>query len=169
MNTKTIDIFPRKTLNINSTLDNLQQEQLVQIFQNHSTTFSQKYNDMKGMHQSTCIHHIYIQENAKPVRQPQRRINLALKDVVKIELQKLLNVNFIQPISDSQWVSPSVIVPNGNGKLRVCVVYRELNKATLKDHFPFPFIDQVLDTLEGKKYFSFLDGFSSYNQIQISP
>ena len=44
-----------------------------------------------------------------------------------------------------------------------------INKATLKDNFPLPFIDQVLDTLEGKKYFSFLDGFSGYNQIQLAP
>ena len=80
----------------------------------------------------------------------------------------MLNVNFIYPISDSQWVSPLVIVPKKNGKWRVCVDYRELNKATLKDHFPLPFIDQVLDTLVGKKYFSFLDGFSGYIQIQVA-
>jgi hypothetical protein len=91
-----------------------------------------------------------------------------LKEVVKEELQKLLNVNFIYPISDSQWVSPLVIVPKKNNKWWVCIDYRELNKATLKDHFPLPFIDKVLDTLGGKKYFSFLDGFSRYNQIQIA-
>ena len=79
---------------------------------------------------------------------------------------KLLNVGFIYPISDSQWVSPLVIVPKKNGNWQVCIYYRELNKATLKDHFPLPFIDQVLDTLAGKKYFSFLDGFNGYNQIR---
>ena len=56
-----------------------------------------------------------------------------------------------------------------NGKWRSCVDYRELNKATKKDHFPLPFIDQVLDGPAGKKLFSFLDGFSGYNQIQINP
>ena len=61
------------------------------------------------------------------------------------------------------------MVPKKNGKWRICVDYRELNKATQKDHFPLPFIDQVLDTLVGKKLFSFLDGFSGYNQIQIAP
>ena len=60
-------------------------------------------------------------------------------------------------------------MPKKNGKWRICVNYRELNKATKKDHFPLPFIDQVLDGLVGKKFFSFLDGFSGYNQIQISP
>ena len=47
--------------------------------------------------------------------------------------------------------------------------YRELNKSTQKYHFPLPFIDHVLDTLAGKKFLSFLDGFSGYNQIQIAP
>jgi len=95
-------------------------------------------------------------------------LNLHLKDIVKEELQKLLDVNFIYPISDSKWVSPLVVVPKKNGKQHICVDYRELNKATHKDHFPLPFIDQVLDTLARKKFFYFWDGFNSYNQIQIT-
>ena len=80
-----------------------------------------------------------------------------------------METRFIYPISDSEWVSPLVIVPKKNGKWRVYVDYRELNKATQKYHFPLPFIDQVLDTLSRKKFFSFLDGFSGYNQIHIAP
>ena len=76
----------------------------------------------------------------KTVRQPQRRMNPALKNIVKEELQKLLDVGLIYPISDSQWVSPLVIIPKNNGKWWVCIDYRELNKETQKDHFPFPFI-----------------------------
>ena len=68
-------------------------------------------------------------------------MNPNLREIVKEELQKLLNVNFIYPILDSQWVSPLVIVPNKNGKWRVCIEYWELNKATLKYHFPLSFID----------------------------
>jgi len=80
-------------------------------------------------------------------------MNPNLREYVKEELQILLDVNFIYPISDTQWVSPLVIVPKNNRKCRLCIDYRELNKATLKYHFPLPFIDQVLDTLAGKKYF----------------
>jgi len=96
-------------------------------------------------------------------------MNPALKDIVKEELQKLLDAGFIYPISDSEWVFPLALVPKKNGKWRICVDYHELNKATKKDHFPLPFIDQVLDGLVGKMFFSFLDGFSGYNQIQINP
>ena len=96
-------------------------------------------------------------------------MNPDLKNIVKEGLQKLLDVGFIYPISDSQWVSPLVIVLKNNGKWWIYVDYRELNKATQKDHFPLPFIDQVVDTLAGKKLFSFLDRFKGYNQIQIAP
>ena len=60
-------------------------------------------------------------------------------------------------------VSPLVIVTQENGKWRVFVDYKELNNATLNYHYTLPFINQVLDTLVGKQYLSFLDGFSGYN------
>jgi hypothetical protein len=164
-----VEIHPGKTLNINAKLDSSQQKKLIEILRKHSSAFAWDYTDMKGIHPNLCTHHIYLKEDSRPIRQPQRRMNPALKDIVKGELQKLLDVNFIYPISDSKWVSPLVIVSKKNGKWRICVDYRELNKVTLKDYFPLPFIDQVLDTLAGKKYFSFLDGFSGYNQIQITP
>eukprot|EP00253_Pinus_taeda_P023927 PITA_23927 len=96
-------------------------------------------------------------------------MNPNLREIVKEELQILLNAGFVYPISNNEWVSPLVIVPKKNGKWRVCVDYRALNKATQKDHFPLPFIDQVLNSLSGKRFFSFLDGFSGYNQIKIAP
>ena len=108
--------------------------------------------------------------NISPIKNPQRRMNPALKDIVKEELQKLLTIGFIYPILNSKWVSPLVVVPKKvTGKWHICVYFRELNKATLKYYFPLPFIDQVLDTLSGKQYFSFLDGYSGYNHIFIAP
>ena len=52
---------------------------------------------------------------------------------------------------------------------RICIDYRKLNKATRKDHFPLPFLDQVLDRLEGHEYYCFIDGYSGYNQIVVAP
>ena len=66
---------------------------------------------MPRIHHATCTHHIYIDDKIRPLRQPQCRMNPILKEIVKEELQKLLKVGFIYPISDSQWVSPLVVVP----------------------------------------------------------
>ncbi|GLJ06692.1 hypothetical protein SUGI_0045310 [Cryptomeria japonica] len=124
---------------------------------------------MNGTNPAVYTHRIYIKDECCPLKKPQRRVNPALKEIVKEELKKLLKAGFIYPISDNQWVSPLVIVLKKGGKWRVCVDYRALNLATRKDHFPLPFVDQLLDSLAGKRYFSFLDGFSGYNHIQIAP
>ena len=108
---------------------------------------------MPGIHPETYIHHIYTDDDLRLLRQPQRRMNPMLREIVKEELQKILNVEFIYPISENQWISLLCVVPKTNGKWRIYVDYRELNKETLEDHFPLPFIDQVLDALARKTIF----------------
>ena len=110
-----------------------------------------------------------------------------MKEVVRKEVLKWLNAGFIYAISNSFWVSPVHLVPKKGGFTvirnekneliptrtvtgwRVCIDYRKLNTVTRKDHFPLPFIDQMLDRLAGHPHFCFLDGYSGYNQIAIAP
>ena len=146
-----------------------QEEELCDMLREHLDTFVWSYKEMKRVHHPMCTHHNYFKEGCKTVHQPQRRMNPTLKDIIKEELQKLLDAGFIYPILDSEWVLPLVLVPKKNWKWRICFNYRKLNKATKKDHFPLHFIDQVLDGLAGKKFFSFLDGFNGYNQIETIP
>ncbi|RDX70068.1 Retrovirus-related Pol polyprotein from transposon 17.6, partial [Mucuna pruriens] len=121
-----------------------------------------------------------MEEEAKPIRQQQRRMNLTILDVVKKEVTKLLVVGIIYPISDSEWMSLVQVVPkksrmtvtkNQHDELvpmriqnswRMCIDYRRLNQATHKDHF-------LLEKLSRKSHYYFLDGFSRYMQIHISP
>ncbi|BBH06778.1 transposable element gene [Prunus dulcis] len=128
-----------------------------------------------------------MEEEHKPSVEHQRRLNPNMKEVVRAEVLKLLDAGIIYPISDSSWVSPTQVVPkkggmtvvkNENNELvptrtvtgwRVCIDYRKLNSATRKDHFPLPFIDQMLERLAGHAYYCFLDGYSGYNQIPIAP
>ncbi|GMJ16156.1 hypothetical protein HRI_005284800 [Hibiscus trionum] len=109
-----------------------------------------------------------------------------MQEVVRKEIIKWLDAGIIYAILDSKWVSPVQCVPKKGGITvvtnkdnvliptrtvtgwRVCMDYRKLNKATRKDHFPLPFIDQMLDRLAGKPYYCFLDGYSGYNQIAIA-
>jgi len=120
---KTIEISPGKTLNIGAFLETSQERILLDLLIKYQKAFAWDYTDMQGIHLETCTHHIYTDTSIQPVRQPQRRMNPLLKEIVRDELQKLLKVKFIYPISDSQWVSPLVIVPKKNGKWRVCVDY----------------------------------------------
>ncbi|KAL4354091.1 hypothetical protein GQ457_06G017630 [Hibiscus cannabinus] len=143
--------------------------------------------DIKGISPTICMHKILLEDNHKPTVDAQRRLNQAMKDVVRKEILKWLDTGIIYPISDSEWVSPVQCVPKKGGMTvisnekneliptrtvtgwRVCMDYRKLNKATRKDHFPLPFIDQMLDRLAGKQFYCFLDGYSGYNQIAIAP
>nr|GFC98063.1 reverse transcriptase domain-containing protein [Tanacetum cinerariifolium] len=128
-----------------------------------------------------------MEEDYKPPVQHQRRVNPKIHDVIKKEVEKLLDAGLIYPISDSPWVSPVHCVPKKGGftvvkneenKLiptrlvtgwRVCIDYLKLNEATRKDNFPLPFMDQMLERLAGNEYYCFLDGFSGYFQIPIDP
>ncbi|GJW30742.1 reverse transcriptase domain-containing protein [Tanacetum coccineum] len=128
-----------------------------------------------------------MEDDFKLAVQHQRRVNLKIHEVIKKEVIKLLDAGLIYPISDSPWVSPVHCVPKKGGMTvvenedneliptrlvtgwRVCIDYRKLNDATRKDHFPLPFMDQMLERLAGNEYYCFLDGFSGYFQILIDP
>jgi len=86
---------------------------------------------------------------------------------VKEGLDKLLDAQFIFPIKTTQWLSPLVIVPKKNGKLNIYVDYRKLNSQTKKDPFPLPFLDLVLDIVVRHEMYSFMDGYSCYNQVKM--
>ena len=110
-----------------------------------------------------------------------------MKEEVRKEVLKLLEAGLIYPISDSAWVSLVQVVPKKGGMTiikndkdelistrtvtgwRMCIDYRKLNDATRKDHYPLPFMDQMLERLTGQSYYCFLDGYSGYNQITVDP
>ena len=110
-----------------------------------------------------------------------------MKEVVRKKVLKWLEAEKIYLILDNSWVSPVQVVPKKRGttvirtenntllpsrtvtEWKICIDYRKLNKATRKDHFPLPFLDQMLDRLVGHEYYYFLDWYSGYNQITISP
>jgi len=83
---KNIEFWPEKTLKTNPFLSTLEEEQLCNLLKENLESFAWDYKEMKGVHPLVCTHHIYIKEGCKPVRQPQRRMNPALKDIVKEEL-----------------------------------------------------------------------------------
>nr|GEU72142.1 DNA-directed DNA polymerase [Tanacetum cinerariifolium] len=160
---------------------------LIKVLKSHKQALAWKLSDIKGINSKFCTHKILMEDDFKPAVQHQIRVNPKIQEVIKKEVLKLLEARLIYPIVDSPWVSPMHCVPkkcgftvveNEENELiptrlvmgwRVCIDYRKLNDATRKDHFPLPFMDQMLERLAGNKYYCFLDGFSGYFQIPINP
>ena len=86
---------------------------------------------------------------------------------VKEEIEKLLKAKFIRPTRYVQWLANIVPVMKNNGKLRVCVDFRDLNAATPKDMYVMPIVDILVHSTANNEFLSFMDCFSKYNQILI--
>ena len=148
----------------------LEEQKLLETLLKYKEAIAWSIEDLKGINPSICLHNILREENAKTSIEHQIRLNLVMKEVVRKEVLKWLNAGFIYAISDSPWVSPIHVVPKNGGFTmirnekneliptrtvtgwRVCIDYRKLNTTTKKDHYPLPFIDQMLDRLAGHSH-----------------
>ncbi|MCO5607503.1 hypothetical protein L7F22_061699 [Adiantum nelumboides] len=149
-------------------LTEVEEAVLKELLKEFKDIFAWTYHDMKGVPPSMVQHTIPMISTAKPVQQRPYPMNPKYAKIVQEELEKLIQCGFIYPIEHSKWVSPIVIVPKKNGKLRVCVDLKKVNAATRRDHYPLPYSEHVLEQVAGKEAYSFLDGYSGYNQITIA-
>ena len=129
----------------------------------HKNLFADKMSEL-GM--ATAVKHTINVGASNPINLPLRRTPEALRIVVKTQIEEMEAHNIIRE-STSPYAAPVVMVPKKGGELRFCIDYRQLNKATVKDRYPLPRIDDTIDALYGAKYFSTLDLFSGYWQIEI--
>jgi hypothetical protein len=146
-------------------------EKLLILLKKHRKVIGYSINDLKGISPAFCTHRIPMEDQCKPVVDHQRRLTHAMREVVKKEVIKLLDAGIIYLVPHSEWVSPVQCVPK-KGCLTVvkneknelipqrtmtgwwmCIDYRKLNKVTKKDHFPLPFIDEMLERLSNHAYF----------------
>nr|GEX77684.1 reverse transcriptase domain-containing protein [Tanacetum cinerariifolium] len=155
-----------------------EKEALINVLKSHKRAIARKISDIKGIDPRFCTHKILMEDDYKLAVQSQRWVNPKIHDIIKKEVIKLLDAGMIYHISYSPWVSPIHYVPKKGGMIvvanennvliptrivtgwRVCIDYRKLNDATRKDHFPLPFMDQMLERLKGNEFYCFLDGFS---------
>ena len=148
---------------ISTSLTEIEEDKLLRVLRDHKNALGWSLADLKGIRPSMCMHRILLEDGHKPSVEAHRRLNPTMKEVVRKEVLKWLDTGVIYPIFDSAWVSPVQVVPKKEGKTvirtenntllpsrivtgwRICIDYQKLNKATRKDHFPLPFLDQMLD------------------------
>ncbi|XP_010496850.1 PREDICTED: uncharacterized protein LOC104773880 [Camelina sativa] len=172
---------------VSASLNNAELTLLLSKLRKFRKALDYSLDDIAGISPDLCMHRIHLEEGAKTSIEHQRRMNPNLQDVVKKEIMKLLNAGIIYPISDSNWVSLVHVVPKKDGVTvvkndkneliptrtitghQMCIDYMKLNAATREDHFPLPFIEQILERLANHPYYCFLDGYSGFFQILIHP
>nr|GEX69485.1 reverse transcriptase domain-containing protein [Tanacetum cinerariifolium] len=125
---------------------------LIMVLNSHKRAISWKLSDIMDINPEFCTHKILMEDDFEPAIQHHRRVNPKIHDVIKQE-------------NDENELIPTRLVMGW----RVCIDYRNLNEATRKDHFPLPFMDQMLKRLTGNQYYCFLEGFFGYFQIPIDP
>ncbi|GLJ23982.1 hypothetical protein SUGI_0456270 [Cryptomeria japonica] len=158
-----------KIIKIGKCLDEEEHKQYEELLHEFPEIFAWAYSDMPGIDPKIVTHNIVLVPDAKPVKQKIRKMNPKIALLVKAEIEKLLEAGFIRPIDYSPWISNIVAVAKPDNKIRMCTDFRDLNKASLKDDFPLPNIDMIVDSMAGHALLSFMDGFSGYNQIFINP
>ena len=124
---------------------------------------------MPGLDPQVAMHRLNINSDVKPVKQQQRRFRPEIMEAIQSEVRKLIDSGFIREEQHPDWVANIVPVAKKNGKIRICIDFRDLNEACPKDEFPLPITDVMIDNTCGFKRMSFMDGFSGYCTLRIHP
>jgi hypothetical protein len=144
-------------VNSNPTED--QKKEMLAVFKEFAGCFAWSYTEMPNLSKELVEHRLLIKRGFKPYKQLARNFNLKIIGRIKEEVDQLLQARFIRPCRYAEWVSNVVLMEKkNNGKIRVCIDYRNLNRATPKDEYPMSMVDLLINTTSGNKVISFLDG-----------
>ena len=157
--------IPRSTF-INQNLKADYKIKLIALLKDYVDCFAWNYTEMPRLSRDLVEHRLPIKKGFKPFKQSPRRFNSAINDRIKEKIDRLLQAGFIRPCRYAEWVSNIVPVKKkDSGKIRVCIDFRDLNRATPKDEYPMPIADMLINDASGHRVISFLDGNAGYNQI----
>jgi hypothetical protein len=155
---------PRLTY-ISAKLEEEYKKELIILLKEFKDCFAWEYYEMPGLDRSIVEHQLPIKPRYRPFQQYLRQCNPKIYHDIKAEITKLLEVGFIRQCPYAEWISNIVHVYKKNGKLRVCIDFRDLNKATPMDGYRMPVADALVNAAAGHKVISFMDGNAGYNQI----
>ncbi|XP_070004770.1 uncharacterized protein [Nicotiana sylvestris] len=145
--------------------DGKTQDALIQLLFEFKDVFAWSYDDMPGLSVDLVVHKLSTYPDYPPFQQKQRKFKTNISDKIKEEVMKQLKVGVIRVVRYTTWLANVVPVPKKDGKTRVCVDYRDLNKASPKDNFPLPNIHILVDNYAKYEIQSFVDCYAGYHQL----
>jgi len=154
---------------VSASLSDDEREDYRNFLMEYRDCFAWSYREMPGLDPLVATHKLAIDPQFRPVKQPSRHLRPEFQDQVIAEVDKLIKAGFIKEIQYPRWLANIVPVEKKNGQIRVCVDFRDLNRACPKDDFPLPITEMVVDATTGFEALSFMDGSSGYNQIKMDP
>jgi hypothetical protein len=154
-----LDVNPR-LVKVSRKLSKKQKEAYIELMKQYSDIFAWSYEDLKVFDTEIIQHKIPLKPGSKPVKHKVRQFNPLLLPIIEKELKRLLEAKIIVPLRYSEWVANLVPVRKKNGEIRLCVDFRNLNRCSLKDNYPLPKMDYILQKVVGAKIISMLDGYS---------
>ena len=158
-----------RLIKISSTLNEKERKDLEELLTKFQEVFAWSYKDMLGIDLKIAQHHIDTHSHMVLVMQKLRHMRTKWLLKIKEQGTKQLKVGFIKLVHQANWIANVVPVPKKDGNVRMCVDFRDLNKACPKNDFPLSHIDVLVDNTAGSALMSFMDGFSRCNQMKMSP
>jgi hypothetical protein len=141
---------------------------LIQFLQKNRDVFAWSAKNLTGVDRNFIEHKLNIDASVKPRRQKLRKMSDDKVVAVKSEVQRLLDTSVIREVMYAKWLANIVPIKKKNGKWRMCIDFIDLNKATPKDNFSLPRMDQVIDSVASTAIMSLLDCFSGYHQCWMA-
>jgi hypothetical protein len=140
----------------------------LKLFKEYQDVFAWSYQELKTYDTHIIQHTIPLKYGIKPFQQNLRKYHPSLEPLMYQELKKLLDAKIIFQVRHFAWVANLVHVRKKSGEIHLCVDFRNLNRASKKDNYPVPPMEQLLQIVSSSEIFSLLDGFSRYNQVLVS-
>jgi ribonuclease HI len=158
------DIADQKVL-LRSQLSGEQEKTLLRFLFNNKVVFAWTANDLCGVNRYVIEHSLNVDPSFRPRKQRLRKMSKDKAEGARNEVKRLLSAGVIREVAYPEWLANSVMVKKANGKWRMCIDFTDLNKACLKDEFPLPRIDSLVDAAASSELMSLLDCYSGYYQI----
>jgi hypothetical protein len=159
---------PRLTF-VSKKLDPSLRELMIALLKEYSDCFAWDYTEIPGLDRSIVKHRLHLKKGFWPFQQRAHQMRTEVLEEVKKEIEKMLEAGFIRPCRYAKWISSIVPIQKKDGRWRVCVDFRDLNRATPKDEYPMPVAEMLINAATDNKILSFLDGNAGYNQIFMAP